>query len=60
MIERETGYQTMYNTMCLSLGMTEQKGSDGKKCMFFMHAFLRLLSPYFNYANPGERGRRKR
>ena len=28
--------------------------------MFFMHALLRLLSPYFNYSDPGERDRRKR
>ena len=59
MIERGTGYQNMYNAMCLSLGMTEKNVSDGKKCMFFMHALLRFLPPYFNYADPGERGRRK-
>ena len=60
MIERETGYQNMYHTMGLSLGMTEKNVLQGGKCMFFMHALLRLLPPYFNYADPGERGRRKR
>ena len=60
MIERATGYQNMYDLMCLSLGMTEKRDSERKKDMFSMHAFLRVLPPYFDSADLDKHGRKTR
>ena len=54
MIERATGYQNMYDTMCFSLRMTEKNVSDGKQDMVLMHAFLLVLTSYFDYADLGK------
>jgi hypothetical protein len=59
-IERETGYQNMYHTRGLSLGMTEKNASDGKKDTFLMNAFLRVSPPYFDSADLGKHGRKTR
>ena len=60
MIERATGYQDMYDSMCLPLRSTKKKASDGKQDMFLMHAFLRVLPPYFDSAVLGKHGRETR
>ena len=60
MIERATGYQNMYDSICLPLRLTKKKASDGKKDTSLMHAFLRVLPSYFDSADLGKQGRKTR
>ena len=60
LIEQATGYQNMYDSICLPLRSTKKKASDVKKDTFLMHAFLRVLTPYFDSADLDKHGRKTR